>query len=154
MRAPAVYIDTSVIGGCFDPEFQQESTKLFDLIDKAIISGYCSKITLNEIENFLNLDKQKHLLKLAEKLKVLPLNQEAIELSAEYLREGILSPKSLSDAQHIAIASVNNLDVIVSWNFKHIVNFRKIPQFNLINLKLGYRQIEIRSPQEIIYSYE
>lgn len=154
MRAPAVYIDTSVIGGCFDPEFQIESVKLFELIDKVIISGYCSKITLNEIENFLNLDKQKELLKLAEKLKVLPLNKEAIELSAEYLREGILSPKSLSDAQHIAIASVNNLDVIVSWNFKHIVNFRKIPQFNLINLKLGYRQIEIRSPQEIIYSYE
>ncbi len=154
MRVPEIYIDTSVIGGCFDNEFTVESNRLFKLIDEKKIVGYCSEVTIKEITQFQNVDKRKKLLEIVDRLSILKLEKNSLELSAEYLREGILSPKSLADSQHIAMASTNNLDVIVSWNFKHIVNFRKIPQFNLINLKLGYRQIEIRSPQEITYSYE
>ena len=62
------------------------------------------------------------------------------------MAEKVLGQASMNDAYHIAIASVNRLDCLISWNFKHIVNFDKIKLFNSINLKLGYPQIDIRTP--------
>jgi len=62
----------------------------------------------------------------------------------------LLGKSSLDDAYLIAIASTNRLDVLVSWNFKHIVNFDKIRLFNSINMKLGFPIIDIRSPKEFI----
>lgn len=70
-----------------------------------------------------------------------------------YIEDNVLGTASLNDAYHIAMATVNQLDVVVSWNFKHIVNFNKIRLFNAVNLKLGYPAIDIRSPKELI-SYE
>jgi len=71
-------------------------------------------------------------------------------LAETYLNERILGKASLNDAYHIAIATVNRLDVLVSWNFKHIVNYDKIKLFNSINLRLGYPIIEIRSPKDFL----
>lgn len=81
---------------------------------------------------------------------VLILNDEAIILANKYLKEGIISVKYSSDCQHIALATINNIDVLVSWNFKHIVNLNKIKQFNSVNLKEGYKELEIRSLKELI----
>jgi len=78
------------------------------------------------------------------------LNEEARKLAEYYIKEGIVSEKYLVDAQHIAIATVYKVDVLVSWNFKHIVNLQKIKQYNAINLKYGYTLLEIRSPREVI----
>jgi len=82
--------------------------------------------------------------------RYLDLDEESRELAETYLKEKILGKASLDDAYHIAIATVNRLDVLVSWNFKHIVNFDKIKLFNSINLRLGYPTIEIRSPKEFV----
>lgn len=78
------------------------------------------------------------------------LSDEAIFLSQKYIDEEAISPKCLLDAQHIAIATVNKNDVLVSWNFKHIVNLRRIQLYNATNLKYGYPILEIRSPREVI----
>ena len=78
------------------------------------------------------------------------VDDEAIKLVEIYITEGALTNKSYNDALHIALATLNNADVLASWNFKHIVNLNKIILYNSINLRFGYRLIEIRSPREIL----
>ena len=84
------------------------------------------------------------------------ISNEAIALAETYIREGALTNKSYNDALHIALATLNNADVLASWNFKHIVNLDRIRLYNSINLRLGYRMIEVRTPREILnlYTYE
>jgi hypothetical protein len=86
------------------------------------------------------------------KEQVIPLgvNDETIKLAETYIIEGALTNKSYNDALHIALATINNADVVASWNFKHIVNINRIRLYNSINLKLGYKMIEIRTPREIL----
>ena len=71
-------------------------------------------------------------------------------LAETYLKEGVVSEKSRVDAQHIAIATINRVDVLVSWNFKHIVNLERIHGYNSSNLRLGYPILEIRTPIEVM----
>ena len=78
------------------------------------------------------------------------INEESVKLAEMYLKEDIVTKKYLSDALHIAVATVIGVDVLVSWNFKHIVNLEKIKKFNAVNLKEGYPILEIRTPQEMI----
>ena len=78
------------------------------------------------------------------------VTDEAIELAETYINEGALTNKSYNDALHIALATLHNCEVLASCNFKHIVNINRIRHYNSINLKYGYRMIEIRTPREII----
>lgn len=83
-----------------------------------------------------------------EQIISLGVNDETIKLAETYINEGALTNKSYNDALHIALATINNADVLASWNFKHIVNINRIRLYNSINLKLGYKMIEIRTPRE------
>lgn len=85
--------------------------------------------------------------------KYLELTDETRQLALTYINEKALGQASLNDAYHIALASVNRLDCLISWNFKHIVNFDKIKLFNSINMRLGYALIDIRTPLEFL-NYE
>lgn len=78
------------------------------------------------------------------------LSDDAKLLAEAYINEKVLGKSSLNDAYHIALATINRLDCLVSWNFKHIVNYDKIKLFNSINLKLGYPLIDIRTPLEFL----
>ena len=78
------------------------------------------------------------------------VNEEMIKLAEKYMEQKIVSENYYSDALHIAVATVIGVDVLVSWNFKHIVNLNKIKMFNSVNLKEGYNILEIRSPREVI----
>jgi hypothetical protein len=71
-------------------------------------------------------------------------------LALQYISEGALGKASRNDAYHIALSSANRIDCLISWNFKHIVNFDKIKMFNGINMRLGYPLIDIRSPLEFL----
>jgi hypothetical protein len=123
---------------------------IIKLVKLGIYEGVISDITINELmgapENVKDLLKS-----LADNLVVLELNEEVIRLSNEYLKTNIVSEKFKEDALHIAFATVFNIDVLVSWNFKHIVNLSKIKQFNSINMIQGYKILEIRSPRELTY---
>jgi hypothetical protein len=77
-------------------------------------------------------------------------SQEASDLAAAYLAHGIVGAKSSSDALHVALATVGRTDVLVSWNFKHVVNLGRIRLFNAVNLECGYGALEIRTPREVI----
>ncbi|RPD39440.1 PIN domain-containing protein [Chitinophaga barathri] len=145
-----VYTDTSVIGGCFEPEFQEWSEALL----KEFKAG-SKKIIISDLM-LLELSKARP--EIHEKLNEVPLGyrihlrttEEAIMLAETYISEGALTNKSYNDALHIALATINNAEVLASWNFKHIVNLNRIRLYNSINLRLGYRLIEIRTPREIL----
>ena len=81
------------------------------------------------------------------------ISDEAAELAESYLENKIVTKKSADDALHIAIATISNANVLVSWNFKHIVNLDKISKYNMINIVNGYKTIEIRTPREVL-NYE
>lgn len=145
-----IYADTSVIGGCFDEEFQEVTKQLFEEFKSGIKILVLSDLTLKELElapkpvgEIINLIPETN-------KEYIFLNDEAEFLSLKYIEEKAVSEKYLVDAQHIALATVEHIDVLTSWNFKHIVNLRRIQLYNSINLKYGYSLLEIRSPRELI----
>ncbi len=145
-----IYIDTSVIGGYLDIEFQEWSRKLFDEFKRGRKIAVISDITIDEINNarqevrdLLNLIPEEH-------KEYIFKDEETEYLAKTYLKEGAIPAKSHEDALHIAIATINKVDVLVSWNFKHIVNLDRIRKYNAINLMHGYTIIEIRNPREIL----
>lgn len=145
-----IYIDTSVIGGYFDEEFEEPTKLLFERIANHDFEVYFSEV--NETELSLAPQHIQNVKKLIPVVcyKYVDLDDEAKILAETYVFDKALGKASMNDAYHIAIASVNRLDCLVSWNFKHIVNFDKIRLFNSINLKLGYPLIDIRTLLEFL----
>jgi len=145
-----VYIDTSVIGGVFDDEFKEWSVQLINEFKQGTKTALISDLTLKELEEAPEnvrtmLDEIPD-----ENKEFVLISDEERELANEYLKENVVTEKYLIDARHIAIATVRKMDVLVSWNFHHIVNLNRIKQYNAVNLKLGYNIIEIRTPREVI----
>ncbi len=87
-----------------------------------------------------------------EHLQFVEVTEEAYELAQKYLDEKVVGQTSADDCRHIATATINKVDILVSWNFKHIVNVFRIRGYNSINLRFGYPQLDIRSPKEIVYN--
>ena len=145
-----VYVDTSTIGGCFDEEFKEWSVALFEEFKAGIKLIMLSDLTLQELELARKEVREKILEVSANNQITIGITDEAIILAETYINEGALTNKSYNDALHIALATLNNADVLASWNFKHIVNLSRIKLYNSINLKLGYHIIEIRTPREIL----
>jgi predicted nucleic acid-binding protein len=148
MKIPRIYVDTSVIGGYFDSEFQEWSRGLIaDFIDhkyKMVISEVTSAELSNAPQEILILYSK--LLKISEMIHI---NEESIVLLEKYEKSKILSTRYRNDMLHIALATVAEVDVLVSWNFRHIVRFDKIRQFNHVNKQNGYKELSIYSPQEV-----
>ncbi len=144
------YFDTSVFGGLFDTEFEEETTLLFERVSLGQIKCVYSNLTESELTNapervrdfFENLKDE-----LKEKVLVTP---EALKLAQTYVDEKVVGETSLDDCVHIATAILNKVDMLVSWNFRHIVNVYRIRGYNSINLRLGYGTLEIHSPKEIV----
>jgi len=146
-----VYVDTSVIGGCFDEEFTVWSLKLFDEFREGIRVAVVSDLTRRELEGAPKNVKDVLLLLPEGSVDNVFLTDEAERLASHYLKNGVVGKKHVVDAQHIAIASVERVDVLVSWNFQQIVNLDRIHAFNAVNLMHGYPMLEIRSPREVVY---
>ena len=87
----------------------------------------------------------------SDNIEYVSLDEESITLANAYLDEGVIVESSLSDARHIAMATVERVDILISWNYKHIVNINRIHLLNPVNLKLGYPALEVRSPREVLY---
>jgi hypothetical protein len=145
-----IYTDTSVIGGCLDEEFSAGSLALFDCFRSGSALMVLSSLTLAELE--AAPAKVQAVIKAVPKqfIDYIEFTQDASELAEVYLREGVVTKKCRVDAQHIATATVNRVDVLVSWNFKHIVNLERIHGYNSVNLRRGYPLLEIRTPIEVL----
>jgi len=145
-----VYIDTSVIGGCLDEEFKEWSLRLFSEFASGRKIAVISDLTRSELEPAPDAIKAILDTMPASGCEPISLSQEARALANAYLRDGAAGPDFLVDALHIALATIARVDVLTSWNFKHIVNWRRIRLYNAVNLKEGYTMIEIRSPREVL----
>ncbi len=84
----------------------------------------------------------------AHRFERIELTEEAILLANTYIKEKVVGKTSIEDCRHIAMATINKVDVLASWNFKHIVNLDRIKGYNSVNLRFGYAILEIRSPKD------
>ena len=151
-RVAKIYLDTSVFGGFYDSDFEEETQILFEKIKLGQFKVVYSNTTEEELLGAP--ERVKELLpNLADSLKTrVELTEEGVNLADAYLSENVVGKTSRSDCFHIAMATIYEVDILVNWNFKHIVNVKRIRGYNAVNMKLGYKTIDIRSPKEIIYN--
>lgn len=144
-----IYIDASVVGGYFDDEFSNDTIPFFERVKNGEMIVIVSDLLEAELlraplfvrELLSGISKQY--------IENIRLSQEAIELADKYIDGKVVGKTSRADCQHIAIATLCKADVLVSWNFKHIVNLDRIRGYNGINYQNGHNMIEIRTPKEI-----
>jgi predicted nucleic acid-binding protein len=151
MHKQRIYIDTSVIGGCFDNMFAEWSNKLFDEFIAGDKIAVISQTTLDELKNAPLQVKSKIKLIPNDFLEILQINSEVEFLAKKYIEMKAIPEKCFDDSTHIAHATFSNVDFLVSWNFKHIVNVNRIQKYNSINLMYNYKIIDIRTPREVIF---
>jgi hypothetical protein len=145
-----IYVDASVVGGCEDEEFAADSARLMECFVRGDFVLVVSTLTLQELAAAPN-EVRRHLASVPEAhIESRQLDTEARELAEAYIAAGVITANMRADAQHIAIATVARVDVLVSWNFKHIVNLYRIHGYNSVNLRKGYPTLEIRAPREVL----
>lgn len=152
MKRLRLYADTSVFGGCFDEEFADVSRKLLEEIRRGRFVLVVSETTLRELQRAPEEIRQVIADLPDEAVEAMTLTDEVERLRDAYVKAGVVSASSRLDAEHIACASVAGVDVVVSWNFKHIVNYEKIRGYHAVNLLEGYYPIPIHSPLEVVES--
>lgn len=148
-----VYTDTSVFGGVFDEIFETASRAFFQQVTDGRFQLVISPIVQDEIEQ-APAKVQKWFDEFAIHAEVILITQEVLQLRQAYLNVGIVTTKSAADALHVALATVARCHLIISWNFKHIVHFQKIPLYQGVNLVNGYEAIHIYSPLEVLHYEE
>jgi predicted nucleic acid-binding protein len=146
-----IYIDTSVIGGYFDEEFKEATRELFKRFENNEITFVVSDLLDLELIGAPKNVRELPYKFSADKFERVELTDEASLLADTYIAEKVVGKTSLEDCRHIAIATINKVDVLASWNFKHIVNLDRIKGYNSVNYRLGYPMIEIRSPKDLIH---
>jgi predicted nucleic acid-binding protein len=145
-----IYVDSSVLGGCEDEEFTAHSVRLLECFIRGDFVLVVSTLTLQELAA-APTEVRRHLASVPEAhIESRQLDAEARELAEAYIAAGVITANMRADAQHIAIATVARVDVLVSWNFKHIVNLQRIHGYNSVNLRKGYPTLEIRAPREVL----
>jgi hypothetical protein len=149
-RTLRVYADTSVFGGCFDDEFRAESVGFFEEVRAGRFVLVVSDVTLDELA--LAPESVRRILAdlPPSQIEVVNSSEESNALKQAYLDAGVVGPASRNDAAHIALATIFGADLVVSWNFKHIVHFEKIAGYEGVNSLRGYRSPKIYSPREVV----
>ena len=146
-----VYLDNSVLGGYFDPEFQGPTRRLWQMVQAEECRFIASVVTQDEAAlappEVVGLFARTF----PDDTALLPLTPRAEELAQAYLAAGVVSPRYIDDAHHVAIATTHGIGVLVTWNFRHLANYRREAGFNRVNLENGYPAIRIISPLEIVY---
>jgi len=146
-----VYVDGCAVGGALNQKFAEQTRPFWNAVQRGEIIVIVSDV--------LDRELQKAPARVRELIHGLPESQiervistkESNRLASQYIIENVVGKSSLDDCRHIALATINRADVLVSWNFKHIVNIDRIHGYNGVNMKLGYPQINIRTPYEVIY---
>ena len=148
-----IYVDTSVFGGKFDAEFELWTDLFFKVVFNSNLRLIYSDVAEEElvgapqkVKDFVRSIPERN-------IQRTELSAEAILLAEKYLEEKVVGRSSRTDCYHIAIATVLKADILVSWNFKHIVNIQRIHGYNAVNMMNGYQTIEIRNPREV-FDYE
>ncbi|GJL53092.1 MAG: hypothetical protein NPIRA02_02240 [Nitrospirales bacterium] len=150
-----IYLDTSVLGATCDPgpdERLQATTRFRDGLRHGKWNGYISGLVLEEIaraSEAIQTRIQSHLADVP--LLLLEESDISIALAQAYLDAGAIPHNYRNDARHVAMATTNHITVIVSWNFRHMVNLHRKRELNSVNMKQGYPLIDLVSPMEMNY---
>jgi predicted nucleic acid-binding protein len=147
-RPLRLYADTSVFGGAFDEEFRAPTLALFDAVRSGAFRLLTSELEREELVE-ASEKVRDFFLAMARHAEIIPIDDGAIQLRDAYHQAGVLSTRWTEDALHVALATVAGADLIVSWNFKHIVHFERIPMYNGVNMIRGFQSIRIHSPSEV-----
>jgi len=148
MRTERIYVDTSVLGGCFDAEFAAWSNGLIEDFRRGVFRPVLSDLTAIEVATAPERVRDLHQ-EVTALGELVSATEEVVSLVGAYEDHRILGPRYRNDMLHIALATVATVDVVVSWNFRHIVRLDKIQQFNGVNIERGYRALAIYSPREV-----
>jgi len=148
-----IYIDTSVVGGYFDEIFEEATKLLFGRLERKEIVFVLSDLLYLELQGAP--EHVRNLLEMYDEdcFERVQTTMDARDLASLYITENVVGASSLRDCLHIAMATLHKADVLASWNFKHIVNLTRINGYNSVNIKNGYKTLEIRNPKEIL-NYE
>lgn len=150
MKPLRICVDTSIIGGCFDDEFAEDSRAVIRLASQGTAVLLVSDVLVREL-----MGAPRHIRDLLASLpptsiERIEAEREAFDLQEAYLDAGVVAETSARDALNVATATVARADMIVSWNFKHIVHYEKIRAFNAVNHRAGYPMVAIHSPKEVV----
>jgi len=151
MRRFRVYVDTSVIGGCFDPEFAEWSRLLVEDFRSGRLATVLSDVVATEIAPAPPRVRALHDELLALPASQLFVTQVVIDLARAYRDERVLRERSWEDMLHVALASHARVDVLVSWNFRHLLRPDRIRAFNAVNAQRGVGGLVIASPREVTF---
>lgn len=142
-----IYIDTSVVGGYFDEEFSEATIKLFERLENNEVLFVVSDLLHLELLNAPQHVRELLLQYAADKFEQITLTQEAATLADAYIREGVVGKTSVEDCRHIALATINKVDVLASWNFKHIVNLIILPRIEATGLVNNFHNLTISNEE-------
>ncbi|EKR33922.1 MULTISPECIES: hypothetical protein [Leptospira] len=144
-----VYVDNSVYGGYFDKEFAEWTKLFFEEVDQGNFRVLYSRLIEKELKGAPKKVKDfaKEYLETSE---IVRITRDTVLLAEAYLEFKVVGESSYEDCIHVASATIAKADIIVSWNFKHIVKLSKIQGYNTVNRKLGYSDLEIRTPMEVL----
>ena len=150
MRIPGLYLDTSVLGGCFDDEWKQPTRELWRQMEAGQWRFFTSVVTAEELAKAP--ERVRELFRTSfEAEAILDITAEMDELADAYIAQGVVTTKYEDDARHVAVCTAARIDFLVSWNFKHLVNVQREAGFNAVNLLHGFSTVRIVNPLELIY---
>jgi hypothetical protein len=150
MKPLRVYIDTSVVGGCLDPEFRAASVRLFEAFRSGVMIAVVSDLTDLEVGRAPPVVRAVLAGIPDAHREDVGITRDVRELADDYLAAGVVGRSAWADARHVAAATFYEVDVLASWNFKHIVNRRRIDGYNSVNLNEGRPLPNIQTPAEVI----
>lgn len=154
MKVPTLYLDTSILGGYFDDEFKEVTQELWRQRELGLFHFLTSSVVRAELQGAPDDVRGLFRDTFRDAGELIEFNDEMFELSRVYLAQAIVTRNYAVDARHVAVCSVQRLDFLVSWNFKHLVNVAREKSFNAVNLMQGYQPVRIVSPLELIYGLE
>ncbi len=144
-----IYLDTSVVSARVDDRLPERRRATVDFWSRlAEYEVAISELTLAEIRATADTALRQEMEELVRPFEVLPVEDESRRLAQEYVRRGVFSPATIEDALHVAVAVASRRDILVSWNFRHLVNRRRRALINEVNILAGYPTIEIIAPPE------
>ena len=151
MGALTVYLDNSVLGGYFDAEFKAPTRCLWRMAETGECRFVASVVTQQEATLAPPDVVRLFARTFPDDSALLALTPRAEELAQAYLAAGVVSSRYVDDARHVAIATTHGIGVLVTWNFRHLANYRREAGFNRVNMEDGYPAVRIISPLEIVY---
>lgn len=150
MKIPTLYLDTSVLGGYFDDEFEKATRDLWRQMEQGRFQFFTSLVTVDELTEAP--ERVRELMNdTFGSQNIIDVTAEIEQLAAAYMTQAVLPPKYSDDARHVAVCTVARIDYLVSWNFRHLVNVEREKGFNAVNLLQGYSTVRIVNPLELIY---